>query len=72
MLVVTGLDRLARSTLHLCQIAEELARKQVRFQVVDQHIDTSNSTSPLLFNILEAIAQFEAKNRAERQLDGIR
>lgn len=28
-LVVTRLDRLARSTLHLCQIADELARKKV-------------------------------------------
>ena len=70
--MVTRLDRLARSTLHLCQIAEELARKQVHLQVVDQHIDTSNATGRLLFNMLGAIAQFEAKIRAERQLDGIR
>jgi DNA invertase Pin-like site-specific DNA recombinase len=32
-LVVTRLDRLARSTLHLCQIAEELTRKGVALQV---------------------------------------
>ena len=37
-LVVTRLDRLARSTLHLCQIAEELRRKQVHLQVLDQQI----------------------------------
>ncbi len=70
--MVTRLDRLARSTLHLCQIAEELARKQVHLQVVDQHIDTSNATGRLLFNMLGAIAQFETEIRAERQLDGIR
>ena len=35
-LVVTRLDRLARSTLHLCQIAAELDRKQVHPQVLDQ------------------------------------
>src|SRR5829696_4629192 len=34
-LVVTRLDRLARSTLHLCQIAEELRRKGVHLQVLD-------------------------------------
>lgn len=70
-LVVTRLDRLARSTLHLCQIAEELARKQVHLQVVDQQIDTSDATGRLLFNMLGAIAQFETEIRAERQMDGI-
>lgn len=70
-LVVTRLDRLARSTLHLCQIAEELARKQVNLQVLDQSIDTSDATGRLLFNMLVAIGQFETELRAERQMDGI-
>jgi DNA invertase Pin-like site-specific DNA recombinase len=70
-LVVTRLDRLARSTLHLCQIAAELQRKQVHLQVLDQHIDTGNATGRLLFHILGAIAQFETELRAERQMDGI-
>jgi DNA invertase Pin-like site-specific DNA recombinase len=71
-LVVTRLDRLARSTLHLCQIAAELERKQVNLQVVDQNIDTGDATGRLLFNMLGAIAQFETEIRAERQVDGIR
>jgi len=70
-LVVTRLDRLARSTLHLCQIAEELARKQVHLQVLDQQLNTATATGRLLFNMLGAIAQFETELRAERQLDGI-
>ena len=70
-LVVTRLDRLARSTLHLCQIAEELARKGVHLQVLDQNIATGDATGRLLFNMLGAIAQFETEIRAERQLDGI-
>ena len=70
-LVVTRLDRLARSTLHLCRIADELERKQVHLQVLDQHIDTSDATGRLLFNMLGAIAQFETEIRAERQMDGI-
>ena len=70
-LVVIRLDRLARSTLHLCQIAEELKRKQVNLQVLDQNIDTSDATGRLLFNMLGAIAQFETEIRAERQMDGI-
>lgn len=71
VLVVTRLDRLARSTLHLCQIAEELARKGVQLHVLDQSINTSDATGRLLFNMLGAIAQFETELRAERQMDGI-
>jgi len=68
---VTRLDRLARSTLHLCQIAETLREKQVNLQVLDQNINTSDATGRLLFNMLGAIAQFETEIRAERQMDGI-
>jgi DNA invertase Pin-like site-specific DNA recombinase len=70
-LVVTRLDRLARSTLHLCQIADELKRKGVELQVIDQNINTADATGRLLFNMLGAIAQFETEIRAERQIDGI-
>ena len=70
-LVVTKLDRLARSTLHLCQLAETLQRNGVALRVLDQAIDTSDATGRLLFHMLGAIAQFETEIRAERQLDGI-
>ncbi len=71
-LVVTRLDRLARSTLHLCQIASRLEQKQVALQVLDQNINTGDATGRLLFNMLAAIAQFETELRAERQMDGIK
>jgi DNA invertase Pin-like site-specific DNA recombinase len=70
-LVLTRLDRLARSTLHLCQIAADLKRKQVNLQVLDQNINTGDATGRLLFNMLGAIAQFEIEIRAERQMDSI-
>ena len=70
-LQVTRLDRLARSTLHLCQIAARLEEKGVSLQVLDQSINTGDSTGRLLFNMLAAIAQFENEIRAERQADGI-
>ena len=70
-LVVTRLDRLARSTLHLCQIADLLKEKGVDLRVLDQNIDTSDATGRLLFNMLGAIAQFETELRSERQMDGI-
>ena len=71
-LVVTRLDRLARSTLHLCQVADQLQGKGVNLKVIDQLIDTSDATGRLLFNMLGVIAQFETEIRAERQMDGIR
>src|SRR4051794_25498190 len=49
-LVVTRLDRLARSTLDLCQLAAALAAKGVNLQVVDQSINTGDATGRLLFN----------------------
>ncbi|MCO5193107.1 MAG: recombinase family protein [Anaerolineae bacterium] len=70
-LVVTRLDRLARSTLHLCQIAAELDEMGVALNVLDQNIDTNDATGRLLFNMLGAISQFETEIRAERQMDGI-
>ncbi len=70
-LVITRLDRLARSTLHLCQIADELKRKNVDLQVIDQNINTGDATGRLLFNMLGAIAQFETEIRSEQQMDGI-
>ncbi len=70
-LVVTRLDRLARSTLHLCQIAEELQRKGVQLHVLDQQLNTGDATGRLLFHMLGAIAQFETELRAERQREGI-
>lgn len=71
-LVVSRLDRLARSTLHLCQIANELERKRVNLKVLDQNIDTSDATGRLLFNMLGAIGQFETEIRSERQMDGVK
>jgi DNA invertase Pin-like site-specific DNA recombinase len=68
---VTRLDRLARSTLHLCEIAALLEKKKVVLKVLDQNINTGDATGRLLFNMLGAIAQFETEIRAERQMDGI-
>ena len=70
-LVITKLDRLARSTYHLTQIAEELKQKDVDLIVLDQNIDTSTSTGKLLFNVLACIAEFETEIRKERQMEGI-
>ena len=70
-LVITKLDRLARSTLNLTQIAEDLKQRGVALVVTYQQIDTATPTGKLLFNMLASIAEFETEIRKERQLDGI-
>jgi len=65
------LDRLARSTLHLCTIAQHLKTKGAGLVVLDQALDTSTPSGALLFHMLGAIAEFEAALRTERQREGI-
>ncbi len=71
VLVITKLDRLARSTIHLNQIRELLENKNVELMVLDQNIDTTTPTGKLMFNMLGAIAEFETDLRKERQMEGI-
>lgn len=60
VLVVTKLDRLARSMGDLWVIVRKLEEKGCAFKVLDQSgMDTSNATGKLLFNILGSIAEFE-------------
>ena len=70
-LIITKLDRLARSTLDLAKISDGLKKKKVALLVIDQSIDTSTPTGKLLFDMLGAIAEFENSIRSERQMDGI-
>jgi DNA invertase Pin-like site-specific DNA recombinase len=71
-LLVTKLDRLARSTSDLYHIVEELSRKGVAFKVTDDPtIDTTSRTGKLVMGILALIAEFENDIRKERQMDGI-
>lgn len=71
VLVITKLDRLARSTFHLSNLMDKLKTKGVELVVLDQHIDTSTPTGRLLFNMLGVIAEFETELRKERQMEGI-
>jgi DNA invertase Pin-like site-specific DNA recombinase len=70
-LVVTKLDRLARSVSHLVAIGEKLDAKGVSLKVLEQAIDTSTPTGRLMFNMLGAIAQFERDLMLERQREGV-
>lgn len=71
-LVITRLDRLARSIMDLRQIVDQLAAKGVTFRCLQQGaIDTTRSDGKFLLNILASFAAFEADIRSERQRDGI-
>lgn len=69
--VCTRLDRLARSTRDLLQIAETLETKGVNLKLLEQPIDTTSAAGRLFFTILGAFGEFEASIRAERQREGI-
>ena len=71
-LLVTKIDRLARSTSDLYRIISQLADKGVAFRVLDDpSIDTTSRTGKLVMGILALIAEFENDIRRERQMDGI-
>lgn len=71
ILVVTKLDRLARSVRNLGEIVEELEGKGVGLRVLDLGLDTTNATGKLMLNVLGAVAQFEREMMLERQREGI-
>lgn len=70
-LVVTKLDRLARSTRHLGKIVETLKEKSADLQIIDLGIDTSTLTGALVLNLLGSVAEFERAMMLERQREGI-
>lgn len=70
-LVVTKLDRLARSTADLLDIANRLEAKKVTLWILNLGMNTSTPTGKLLLTMLGAIAQFEREIMLERQREGI-
>jgi len=71
LMIVTKLDRLARSTRDLLNIINRLEKKKVELVVLDQQIDTSTATGRLMVSMLAAIAEFENDLRKDRQMQGI-
>ena len=71
MLVVTKLDRLARSLENAIQLERKICERGATLRVLDPSIDTSQPIGRLLFNMISAIAQFEREIMLERQREGI-
>jgi DNA invertase Pin-like site-specific DNA recombinase len=70
-LIVTKLDRLARSVIHLGQIVERIQESGADLQIVAMGVDTSTATGKLMLNVLGSVAQFEREMMLERQREGI-
>ena len=73
-IVVTKLDRFARSTKDALTVIEELNQKSVALIVLNMggdRVDTSTAIGKLMITVLSGIAEFEADMIRERQLEGI-
>lgn len=69
--VVTKLDRLARSVIHMGELVKALDAKGVNLRIVSLGIDTTTPTGKLMLNVLASVAQFEREMMLERQREGI-
>ena len=71
VLVVTRLDRLARSVSDLVTITNALRRRKVGLRILSMNLDTTTPTGKLLLNLVGSIAEFERELMLERQREGI-
>ena len=71
VLVVTKVDRLARSMVNLLGIVTQLNAKGAALKVLGTDIDTSTATGKLLLSLLGSFAAFERDIMLERQRVGI-
>ena len=70
-LIVTKLDRLARSVTHMWEIVRRLDDKGVSLRILDLHIDTGSRTGKLILSVMGGITEFERSMMLERQREGI-
>jgi DNA invertase Pin-like site-specific DNA recombinase len=71
VVVTVKLDRLARSTRHLCELADVFEASSVDLVCLDQPVDTRTAAGRLLYRVLGAVSEFEADLIRERTLDGL-
>jgi DNA invertase Pin-like site-specific DNA recombinase len=71
VLVVTRVDRLARSVADLQNIVVLMKAKGVALRATEQPIDTSTAAGKAFLDMLSVFAEFETNLRKERQAEGI-
>jgi DNA invertase Pin-like site-specific DNA recombinase len=70
-LVVTRIDRLARSLRDLQNLVHELHERGVALKATDQPIDTRDAAGKAFLGMLGVFAEFETNIRKDRQMEGI-
>jgi DNA invertase Pin-like site-specific DNA recombinase len=71
VLMVTRIDRLARSIGDLQDIVRAVRAKGASLKATEQPIDTSTAAGKCFLDMLGVFAEFETNLRRERQLEGI-
>ena len=71
VLVVTRIDRLARSLRDLQNIVHDVRSKGAELRATEQPIDTTTAAGKCFLDMLGVFAEFETNLRKERQLEGI-
>jgi DNA invertase Pin-like site-specific DNA recombinase len=74
-LVVTKLDRLARSVAHMGDILQQVEAKGAGLVILalgSERIDTTTATGKLILNMMVSVAQFEREMMKERQVEGVK
>ncbi|MGI3902396.1 MAG: recombinase family protein [Janthinobacterium lividum] len=70
-LMVTKLDRLARSVANLLEIVARLEAKGVALRILNLGLDTATPTGKLMLTVMGGVAEFERSMMLERQREGI-
>src|SRR3984893_320693 len=71
VLMVTRIDRLARSIGDLQDIVRAIRARGAALKATEQPIDTSTAAGKCFLDMLGGFAEFETNLRRERQLEGI-
>jgi DNA invertase Pin-like site-specific DNA recombinase len=71
VLVVSKLDRLARSMRDLIDIFGKVEAKGATLRILNMNLDTATPTGRLMLNVLRSVAEFERSMMLERQREGI-
>ncbi|MCG7540456.1 MULTISPECIES: recombinase family protein [unclassified Pseudoalteromonas] len=70
-LIVTRVDRIARSVLDLQTLVKHLKSNDIQLQALEQPISTESASGKAFLDMLAVFAEFELNIRKERQLEGI-
>ena len=69
--VVARLDRLARSTQHLCQYIALCKKQKWSMVALDVNLDTTSANGRFMVRVLAAVAEWESEVNGERVREGM-